>query len=346
MNRRGFLQTMPAVAATIALSSCRSGLHRNATADPYFMTVRGRVSAHELGMTLTHEHVLANFQPYAEWIRNPHRYDADEVVQVMLPYLNRLYALGCRTFVDATATFLGRDAALLRRLSEESGLHILTVTGNYAAIENRQLPPWAFTDPPNALAQRWVHECEHGIDDTGVYPGFIKLGFNGGPLSDVERNLIRAAAITHLETGLTIGAHTGPAVSAFAQLESLETAGVHPSAWIWIHAQAEKDLTRQTAAARRGAWISFDGLGADSVDEYLSKVKHFRDAGLLHRVLISHDAGWYTVGEPRGGKIRAYDTAFEKLIPALEANGFTKAQIETIFVHNPADAFSIRVRRG
>jgi phosphotriesterase-related protein len=43
----------------------------------------------------------------------------------------------------------------------------------------------------------------------------IKLGFAGGPLSEVEQKLIRATAIAHLETGLTIGSHiSGPPANA------------------------------------------------------------------------------------------------------------------------------------
>lgn len=308
------------------------------------MTVRGPVSASEMGMTLTHEHLLANFQPYDERAQDPLSYDPDEVVEVVLPYLEQIYGLGCRTFVDATAAFLGRDPALIRRLSEESGLHMLTVTGNYAAFQNQFLPPYVFTDGPDALAQRWIDEWNDGINGTGIRPGFIKLGFNGDSLTDVEQTLIRAAATTHLETGLTIGAHTGPAVSAFEQLAVLEAAGVHPSAWIWIHAQNEDDLMRHVEAARRGAWISFDGVRPDSVAAHVDRVAHLRDEGLLHRVLVSQDAGWYSVGEPRGGEFRPFDTVFTTFIPALQDAGFSDDEIETLFVDNPANAFSIERR--
>jgi phosphotriesterase-related protein len=308
------------------------------------MTVRGRIKAREMGVTLTHEHLLANFQPYEEWARHPQTYDRDEVVELVLPHLTRIYELGCRTFVDATAVGLGRDVALLRRLSERSGLHILTVTGNYAAIQYRQLPPHVFTDSPGALAQRWIQEWNDGIDGTNIRPGFIKLGFNGGPLSEVEQKLIRAGAIAHRESGLTIGAHTGPAIAAFEELALLEAAGVHPSAWIWIHAQNEKDYARHTDAARRGAWVSLDGVRPDSVTEHVEMVTRLRDQGLLHRVLVSQDAGWYAVGKPRGGTFRPYDTVFTKLIPGLRARGFTKAEIDMLFVENPASAFSIAVR--
>ena len=66
--------------------------------------------------------------------------------------------------------------------------------------------------------------------------------------------------------------------------------------------------------------------------------------GLLHRVLISHDAGWYNVGEPEGGEFRRYTAIFTKLIQALKNNGFSEEEITQLLVSNPQRAFSIKVR--
>lgn len=312
--------------------------------DRTVMTVRGPIPASQMGFTLTHEHILASFQSFEEHAKAPLEYDPREVERRMLPYLQRIAASGCKTFVDATAVGLGRDAALLKRMSERSGLNILTVTGNYAAFDHKFLPPHVYGDSEQALSERWIGEWRHGIGNTGVKPGLIKLGFNGGPLSAAERKLIRAGALAHRATGLTIGAHTGPATAAFEELAELEKLGVHPSAWIWIHAQNEKDLARQEAAARRGAWISFDGVSPDTLDTHVSAIGYMRDKGLLNRVLVSQDAGWYSVGEPNGGKPRGYDTVFVELLPELRRRGFTQADIDTLFVENPAAAFAVRVR--
>ena len=346
MHRRSVVQGIFGAAAILLVEGRASAraLRDELWPDPEVMTVRGRMNAAMMGVTLVHEHILANFQTYAEWSEAPLPYDRDEVVKIVLPRLQSLKALGCRTFVDATAAYLGRDPILLERLSRESGLNILTVTGNYAAFDNTHLPPWVFTDTAEALAQRWILEAKDGIDGTPVRPGFIKLGFNGGPLSEVERKLIRAGALTHLKTGLTIGAHTGPAVSAFEQLDILEKEGVHPSAWIWIHAQNEPDVTRHIAAARRGAWVEFDGIDAKSMDRHVDLVTRMRDEGLLNQVLVSQDAGWYTVGQAGGGEARSYELLFTRFVPALRAKGFGAAEIKTLLVGNPARAFDIRAR--
>jgi phosphotriesterase-related protein len=312
--------------------------------EPWLMSVRGRLSAHDLGVTLTHEHALANFQSHEEWLRAPRSYDRDVVARHVLPHLRRIRSLGCRSFVDATAVGLGRDPVLLRRLSAESGLNILTVTGNYAAFDEKFVPHYVRDENVESLAARWVRDFTDGIDGTDVKPGLIKLGFNGGPLSAVELKLIRAAARAHRATGLTIGAHTRLAASAYQQLAELEGAGIHASAWIWIHAQEEPDPHRYDEAARRGAWISLDGVSPETLDAHLDRVVRLRDLGFLDRVLVSQDAGWYSVGEPGGGKFRPYDTVFTEFIPALRARSFRQAEIDQIFVTNPAAAFAVRVR--
>ena len=65
----------------------------------------------------------------------------------------------------------------------------------------------------------------------------------------------------------------------------------------------------------------------------------------LHRILLSHDAGWYEPGKPDGGNFRGYTTIFNKLIPALKENGFTDKDIDQLLVENPREAFAIRVRK-
>jgi len=341
MKRRAFLQVLAGASMVTALDGCAS---RPESRGEWLMTVRGRLAARDLGLTLTHEHALANFQPYEEWVRAPRAYDRQDVTQRVLPHLQRIAALGCRSFVDATAVGLGRDPRLLLQLSEASGLNILTTTGNYAAFENRFLPQYVRDESAGVLATRWIREFEQGIEGTAVRPGFIKLGFNGGTLSDVERKLIRAGAAAHRDTGLTIGAHTGMAVAAYEELAELESARVHASAWIWIHAQNEPDPSKYDEAAKRGAWISLDGVSPESIAMHADRVVQLRDKGFLHQVLVSQDAGWYSVGEPDGGKFRPYDMVFTEFVPALKARGFSEAEIDQIFVKNPATAFAVRVR--
>ncbi len=352
MDRRTFLQTVAVSSAGVGLPGCGALGAGPTRGHGQIVTVDGPIDASALGLTLTHEHLSADLRPHEEQLSAPLLLDVEEAVAVVLPHLSRIRDLGCRSLVDATATHLGRNPVLLKRLSDASGLHIVTVTGNYAAADGRFVPPYVRSDSADDLARRWIGECRDGIGDTGVRPGLIKIGVDGGPLTETERKLVDAAAATHRETGLAIGAHVGPwreaepganAASAFEQIARLDAAGVAPSAWIWIHAQNEGDATQPLRAARLGAWVSFDGFRPDLVDDYVGRVARLRDAGLLHRVLISQDAGWYTVGEPGGGEFAPFHPVLTSLVPALRANGFTEDEVAQIFVRNPAEALAVRV---
>lgn len=73
-------------------------------------------------------------------------------------------------------------------------------------------------------------------------------------------------------------------------------------------------------------------------------VKAMKERGVLSRVLVSQDAGWYAVGEPGGGNFRPFETLFTKFVPALKEAGFTDGDVEQILVRNPCEAFTIRLR--
>ncbi len=336
------LHTLPIRIGLLVIVGTLPGCTSDVPATASVMTVNGPIAPEQMGTTLPHEHVLVDFAG-AEAV-SPDRYDRREVFETVLPHLQRARTLGLQTLVEATPAYLGRDPVLLKQLADASGMHLLVNTGYYGAREDQHLPRHAFADPADSLAARWIREWTTGIDGTGIRPGFIKIGVDGGPLSDIDRKLIQAAARTHLRTGLTIAAHTGPAAGALDQLAVLEAEGVDPSAWIWVHAQAEDDSTFHFRAARSGAWISFDGLASDNVELYVARVAFMKAEGLLHRVLVSHDAGWYHVGEPGGGTFRPYDTLFTDFLPALEAAGFTAEEIHQLIAVNPAEAFTVRVR--
>lgn len=351
MNRRAFIRASLISSTALAIPAfAQSRATKNVG---HVMTVNGFLDASEMGMTLTHEHLFADLRSFEEQRRQTLELDVDEIIEVVLPHLERARSLGCRTLIDCTATHLGRSPALLRRLSAASGLNVLTVTGSYLAANGHFVPDYAKAETVDQLARRWIGEWQGGIEDTGVRPGLIKLGMNGGPLTSLEEKVFRAAVETHRETGLTIGTHIGPwgepepgfcGASASQMLAVLEKAQVSPSAWIWFHAQNEKDPSHHVRAAKIGAWVSFDGLSPETLAEHIELVKRLRTHELLNRVLVSHDAGWYTAGEPRGGNFRTFDTVFTEFIPALRADGFKEDEITQLFVRNPAEAFAIRKR--
>ena len=312
--------------------------------DGIIMTVMGPVPASRLGISLTHEHVLVDFIG-ADSVSES-RWDREEVVKAALPFIRQVKDLGCNSFFECTPSYLGKDPLILKALSDSTGMNFITNTGYYGAGQNSKfIPDHGFTESADQLSQRWTKEWEEGINGTGIKPGFIKIAVIGDPLTDMDIKLVRAAALTHLETGLTIASHTGPAALAFGELDILKKEGVSPEAFIWVHAGSEKDINRLVEGARAGAWISIDNLNENNVAEIAGKISSLKDNGLLGKVLISHDAGWYDPALENGGEYRGYNILFEKLLPALRLEGFTEEEINTLLVKNPADAFRVRIRK-
>lgn len=307
------------------------------------MTVSGPIPSSEMGLSLIHEHAMVDFIGADQ--TGQHRWKEDEVISVVQPFFGQAKELGVKTLVECTPAYLGRDPQLLKKLSERSGVHIITNTGYYGASDNKYIPEHAYAESADQLAARWVKEAKEGIDGTGIKPGFIKTSVNSGPLSALHAKLITAAAKTHLETGLIIASHTGPAIPAFEQMAILEKEGVDASAFIWVHAQGEPDLGMHVKAAKKGAWISLDGLDNSNLEEYLQMLGNLKAHGLLHQTLLSHDAGWYSPGEEKGGEFRAYTVLFEKFIPLLIQRGWNQNEVQQILVINPRNAFEIKIRR-
>ncbi|MEJ0106466.1 MAG: phosphotriesterase [Bacteroidota bacterium] len=315
----------------------------NTQADNKVMTVNGWLAVDKMGFTLTHEHVLVDFIGASKV--DPSRYDPEEVFRTALPKLLSVKEKGCRTIMECTPKYIGRDVKLLKRLSAASGLNIITNTGYYGAAQEKYLPAHAYTETAEQLSKRWINEWKNGIDGSGIKPGFIKSGVDNYPLSAVQQKIIEAAAITHLATGLTIGIHTGGGQAAMEELRIIQSKGVAAEAWIWIHAQNETNRAVHIHAAKEGGWVSFDGVNADSISTCVQFLKDMKKEGLLDHILLSHDSGWYHVGEPGGGNYNDYNTIADKLIPAMKENEFTEKEIQQVFIVNPAKAFTVQIRK-
>jgi phosphotriesterase-related protein len=306
------------------------------------ITVTGEIPASAIGKTLHHEHLLVDF--IGADSTGYHRWNKDSVVEKVLPYLLEIKKLGYKTLVECTPAYLGRDPELLKILSEKSGIQIITNTGFYSAVGGKFLPKHAFEETAEQLAQFWIEEAKKGIEGTGIYPGFIKIAVERAPLEEINRKVVEAACITHKATGLVIMSHTGPALPAFQEIEILKKNGIHPSAFIWTHANNETDFNKHIEAAKMGVWIAFDKFTREDTDRFVQLALLMKKEGLIGKVLFSHDAGWYKPGEQNGGEFRGFTDIEEFLIPALEKNGISQHDIYQIFTLNPAEAFKVKIR--
>lgn len=336
MQRRTFLKHAPLL-LSVPARRFSSAVAPTGT----LQTVTGPVKADQLGICLPHEHLFSSFGLDGVVLTAE---ETETIFQSVNAYLQKLKQLGCTTIMDCTAAYFGRNPKLLKRLSEASGVRILTNTGIYGAANDRYVPPFANDETADQLAARWVAEFREGIQGTGIKPGFLKIGVDPAPLSELDRKLVQAACRTHRQTGLTIACHTSgnDGRAALEELEIIKTEGLKPEAWIWVHAQNCADSSLHQRVAQQGGWVSFDGLQEGQADKHLTLVQAMKKANLLNHVMLSHDGNSFRIRNT--DTMRPYDLLFQIFIPMLKKAGFTESEIRQMTVLNPAEAFSIRVR--
>lgn len=290
---------------------------------------------------LAHEHILVDFIG-ADNIQ-PNSWNHDSILDEVIPSLEELKEFNVNYFVDATPNYLGRDVLLLEKIAHKTGIRIVTNTGLYGARNNKFIPNYVWEITADNLAKKWIEEYQNGIDGTSIKPGFIKIGIDDTiPLNAIHQKLVKAAALTHLKTGLTIASHTGRAIGLWPQLSILKEMGVSPESFIWVHAQEENNNDNYLIAAEMGCWISLDGLGWE-IEKHVEKIVYAKRNGILDRILISQDSGWYDP-QKDNQTIRPYTNIFKKLYPELKSNGFTDDEFNLLISINPSKAFSIKVR--
>lgn len=352
LRRRQFIKSIGTASVALGASSGLPVRAAEGASTDGFMTVRGRASIRRLNIILPHEHVTTDFIG-AEKFPRP-RYDREFAFETIFPHLKRAKARAVDVLFECTPKYIGRDVKLLRRLSEAADIHIVTNTGYYGAVDNKFMPKHAYEESAKQLAARWLDEWENGIDGTDIKPGFIKLGVGNGKLPPLHEKLVRAAAIVHKESGLTICIHTGNGEAALDELRILEEERIAPEAFVWVHAQNDAGPV-QIEVAKRGGWVSLDGynLSARNPKRYVNMVKALIEAGCLNRVLLSHDDGWAVEGDAAestglnrfgNGNPEPYVSIIDRLWPDLEQSGAPRIEIKQLLLWNPIEAFSIRKR--
>ncbi|MCX7845174.1 MAG: aryldialkylphosphatase [Dictyoglomaceae bacterium] len=310
------------------------------------ITVLGEIKPEDLGKTLVHEHVAVDFSPAEEQIFITHELRED-IVNTMKPYLEQIKSLGFKTLIECTPKFVGRDVKGLKALSEITGINIITNTGFYAFGNYKHIPLNMRDYSPEDFAKIFIEEWKKGIEDTGIRPGFIKTSVNHGPLGELDKKIIIACAITHLETGLTIACHTGEKVCAIEVANIIEKEGVDPSALVIVHADAIEDFNAHLELLNRGFILEYDSIGGRPIEYHVELLDKVIKRGFIDQILISHDAGWYTINEKDGGKerIRAYTDVSLKLLPELYKKGYDESIEKILLIENPKRIFDVRVRR-
>jgi phosphotriesterase-related protein len=336
-------------------------------------TVRGPVPFDELGITLTHEHLLNDVSSW--WKRSesvgvdPDAYAAAPVTEGLLwelrqdPFGNRhnlalddvdvaveelaRYAdLGGRTVVETTGLGVGRSLRGLREISERTGVHVIAGTGFY--LEGSH-PDDVVALGPDGVAKRILDDLHHGED--GIRPGIIgEIGI-GADFTEAEQVSLRGAFIAQIETGLPVQVHLpGWFRRAGEVLDLADSVGVASHHVVLCHmGPSGEDEDYQRALLDRGAWVQYDMLGMEvfyadqgvqcpSDEDNARHLTRLVEYGYGPQLLLSQDVFVKSLLRRHGGP--GYGHILQYFLPRLRRHGLSEEQTLSLLTDNPRRLFA------
>lgn len=343
---------------------------------PTAMTVLGPVPVDELGIMLTHEHILidvgANGPEPEEASRKGffHRPLTMDIlgevrmapqsnrdnqlltdIDLMTREVQRFADQGGRSIMDTTSIGIGRDPRGLQDISRRTGVHIVVSAGFYHELAQ---PERVREMPVSDLAAEIERDVTEGIGDTGIRAGAIgEIGIDSRFTAQEERGL-RAACQAAGRSGVPLSIHTPGGSTRIHEYrrricDIVEEEGASLRGTIIDHVMLRPyDLDEQMVVASRGAYLGFDGIGCDfdwgtrgsgpCDQETAETIRELVAAGFLDRILLSHDVHLKIMLTAYGGT--GFGHLLRHFVPRLRRVGLTEAQIRTMLVDNPRRLFT------
>ncbi|MBB31221.1 MAG: phosphotriesterase-related protein [Gemmatimonadetes bacterium] len=301
------------------------------------MTVTGPIEGEQLGITLPHEHIIVDLR------HSLSGFDAIlNDVDIAIDEVRTFHQAGGRSIVEVSNGPMGRDAQALRRISEETGVHIVAATGFHT--EN-YFPRYVYEFSTNRLADLLVDELTNGIDGTDICAGIIaEIGTQRDHITPAEERAFRAAARANRRTGAAIYTHTYLEQLIPDQLEILTDEGVDPGRIIIGHLGDQRNFDRLRSVAAAGVYLGIDHIGAtvhQSDQQRAKTVATLVAEGFLSQILLSHDICMKSSLHWHGGT--GYDYLLTQFVSLLQSEGLTETEVNTLLVENPRRALAFDV---
>jgi phosphotriesterase-related protein len=340
-------------------------------------TVLGVIDTNSLGVTLFHEHLLADMGPWfiepteaserrlanqpvtlenLQWVRT-HRFNnkdnlqlVDEKVAIKEALLYK--SAGGDTIVEVSSIGLSRDPLGLARISRATGLNVIMGSAYYIGASH---PPELASKTEKEITNEIVRDIVAGIGDTGVHAGVIGEIGCSLPLEDGERKVLRASAAAQRITGAALIVHPSPDDDlALEIIEILGDAGADLGRTIISHVDLwgySMNTCRRLMDA--GCYIGYDNFGHLGYPhllqgrlvelkgdlERISAIIQLISEGYLNKILISQDHCFKDCLTSYGGY--GYAHMLNNVIRIMRIKGFTVEQIHKMLVDNPKRAFQL-----
>ncbi|XP_058915200.1 phosphotriesterase-related protein isoform X2 [Kogia breviceps] len=333
-------------------------------------TVLGLVEPSKLGRTLTHEHLTMTFDcsyypppPCHEvtasepitmknlfWIqKNPYSHrenlQLNQETEAVKEELLDFKAKGGGALVENTTTGISRDMHTLKRLAEETGVHIVSGAGFYVdathSSETRAMSLEQLTDV-------LVSEILHGADGTTIKCGVIGEIGCSWPLTESERKVLQATAHVQTQLGCPVIIHPGRNPRApFQIIRVLQEAGADISKTVMSHLDRTLlDKRELLEFAQLGCYLEYDLFGTElfhyqfnpAIDmpndnKRIKRVRLLVDEGYEDRILMAHDIHTKHRLTKYGG--HGYSHILTNIVPKMLLRGITEAALDKILIENP-----------
>jgi phosphotriesterase-related protein len=238
--------------------------------------------------------------------------------------------------VEATPTGLGRRPEAVARVSAETGLRIVHVTG--AHREAHYSPGHPLLDESvEALVHRFSGDLFSGMDGTPVRAGAVKAGAGYWSFTAFERRVLTAAGQVSAGTGAPVMVHLEHGSAAHEVLDLLAAEGCPEDRVALAHVDRNPDPGLHVELAARGAYLGYDGAARhqrwpDSV--LIDCLAAVVAGGAGERVLLGGDVARRT-RYPSYGGMPGLAYLFDRFVPRVRA-AVGDAALASVLVANPA----------
>ncbi len=334
------------------------------------LTVLGPVDPGDLGLTITHEHLLIDLsvvfvEPETEegrrlaeepvglenvgWVRVNWSSNRDNLVQddaaLAAREAARFKAAGGGTIVDVTSIGIDRNPKALAEISRAAGVNVVMGAGYYVGPAH----PGDFSSRTlDSITEEIVRDVQVGVGDTGVRSGIIGEVGCSWPWTDNEKKSVAAAVAAQRETGAPLLIHPGRDQHALIEIARfIEREGGDLGRTVMSHVDIriyEREILRDLAAT--GIYIEYDTFGLESPfpphapDTYMpsdyqriEQLVWLIDDGYLERVVLAHDNCTKHRLRELGG--HGFDHIPPTITGWMKRRGISQDQIDTMLIENP-----------
>lgn len=250
-------------------------------------------------------------------------------------------AAGGSALVDCQPYGCGRDANMLRKLSQETGVAITAITGFH---QRKYYPPnhWLWSATEETAADFFIEELTVGMHETlgtetPQCATTIKVGYEG-TIEGQTRLLMIAAARASAQTGALILFHTEQGKNVEALPPFFADLGISTDRLYLCHVDKRPDFGLHRALAQAGVLLGYDTFVRPKYvpDQHVWPLLHqMVEAGYGNAIALGLDLALPSMWRHFGGQPGMLFLT-EQIVPRLQQEGLSTEMILRLTGQNVA----------